>query len=193
MSLVLRPDCPPGRAAQLGFVTALAVGEALAALLPLFGGISYKWPNDVLANNRKIAGILLESEVAAPEKLSFLIVGVGVNLIASPEGTDYPATSIVEEGCGMVSPAELLEEFSRRFQSWEKRWRQDGFPPVRAAWRSAAASRGAPIRVRLDAATLDGRFVDLDEWGALVLECAGEHRRISAGEVFPATAPGLIR
>jgi len=57
---------------------------------------------------------------------------------------------------------------------------------VRAAWLAAAIFRGEPIRVHLEAATLHGRFLDLDEQGALLLEADGEHRRISAGEVFPA-------
>jgi BirA family biotin operon repressor/biotin-[acetyl-CoA-carboxylase] ligase len=185
-SLILRPDCPAWCGAQLGFVAALAVGEALGAMLPLLDGLSYKWPNDILVNGCKIAGILLESEMTALDKLAFLVVGVGVNLIASPQGTEYPATSVAAEGLGAVAPATMLEEFCRHFQSWDRRWRDDGFAPVRAAWLADASSRGEPIRIRLEAATLRGRFLDIDQQGALLLESAGEHRRISAGEVFPA-------
>ncbi len=121
------------------------------------------------------------------EKLSFLVVGVGVNLSASPSGTEFPASSIVREGLGSVPPAVMLEEFAGQFRFWETRWRADGFTPVRAAWLAAAAtSRGDPICVRLEAANLAGRFLDLDEEGALLLDTAGVRRRVSAGEVFPA-------
>jgi BirA family biotin operon repressor/biotin-[acetyl-CoA-carboxylase] ligase len=188
VSLILRPDCAPNRAAQLGFVAALAVGGALNTLLPRVGKLSYKWPNDVLINGRKIAGILLESEMASLEKLSFLVVGVGVNLRASPSGMEFPASSVAQEGLGSVPPALLLEEFAGQFQFWETRWLADGFAPIRAAWRAGAAiSRGEPVRVRLEAVTLHGRFLDIDENGALLLDAAGEHRLVSAGEVFPAT------
>jgi BirA family transcriptional regulator, biotin operon repressor / biotin---[acetyl-CoA-carboxylase] ligase len=186
MSLVMRPDCPVERAAQLGFVAAVAIGSALAEMLPPLDRLSYKWPNDVLLNGRKIAGILLESEMTVLDRLAFLVVGVGVNLAVAPQDTEFPATSVLEEGLGEIAPAAMLEAFSRHFQSWEQRWRKNGFTPVRTSWRAAAATRGEPIRVRLDAATLYGRFIDIDEQGALLLDCAGEHRRISAGEVFPA-------
>jgi BirA family biotin operon repressor/biotin-[acetyl-CoA-carboxylase] ligase len=185
-SLILRPDCPAHQAAQLGFVAALAICDALGAMLPQLGGLAYKWPNDVLVNGRKISGILLESEMTALDKLTFLIVGVGTNLTASPQGTAFPATSVAEECDGAVVPAAMLEEFSGHFESWKKCWQTEGFAPVRAAWLKAATFRGEPICVHLEAATLHGRFLDLDEQGALLLEADGEHRRISAGEIFPA-------
>lgn len=187
MSLLMRPDCPADRAAQLGFVAAVAIGGALAEMFPAVDGLSYKWPNDVLLNGRKIAGILLESEMSALDRLSFLIAGVGINLVAAPQHTEFPATSVAAEGLGKVAPAAMLELFLQQFQCWELRWRENGFSPVRAAWRAAAASsRGEPITVRLETDTLFGRFLDLDEQGALLLDCAGECRRISAGEVMPA-------
>jgi BirA family transcriptional regulator, biotin operon repressor / biotin---[acetyl-CoA-carboxylase] ligase len=155
-------------------------------MLPRLGGLSYKWPNDILVNGRKFAGILLESEMAALDMLAFLVIGVGVNLITSPRDADYPATSVAEEGLGEIAPAAILEQFLRGFLFWEGRWRADGFAPVRAAWRAAATSRGAPIRVRLETGTLHGRFIDIDPQGALLLEAAGQKCRILAGEIFPA-------
>jgi BirA family biotin operon repressor/biotin-[acetyl-CoA-carboxylase] ligase len=184
-SLILRPDCPPSRAAQLGFVAALAIGGALGAICPRLG-LSYKWPNDVLINRRKVAGVLLESEMIGQDRLGFVIVGVGVNLAAAPQDTEFPATSILEERWGTVPPTLLLEEFAEHFRSWQTRWQMEGFAPVRAAWLAAAAmSRGEPIRVRLEAASLDGCFLDIDAEGALLLEAAGERRHVSAGDVFP--------
>ncbi len=187
LSLILRPDCPVGSAAQLGFVAALAVGGALRAILPRIERLAYKWPNDVLLNGRKIAGVLLESETVGSEKLSFVVLGIGVNLMASPQGTEFPATSIMEEGFDEVVPEVMLEEFAAHFQMWFAKWRAEGFAPVRAAWSAAAAIvRGEPIRVRLESRALCGRFLDLDHEGNLLLDCAGECRRIAAGEVFPA-------
>jgi len=185
-SLVLRPDCLASHAVQLGFVTALAVGAALRTTLPCLERLTYKWPNDVLINGRKVAGVLLESEVTAAGRLSFLIIGVGVNLIASPQDTEFPATSVVEEGLGVVPSEVMLEQFAHDFQSWNDRWRAEGFAPVRAAWLlDSATSHGEPIRVHLDRTTVEGRFLGLDAGGKLLLDDAGEYRHISAGEVFP--------
>ena len=187
LSLILRPDCPVNRAAQLSFVAALAVGGALRAIVPRIERLAYKWPNDVLLNGRKVAGVLLECETVGSEKLSFVVVGVGVNLIASPPGTEFPASSVMEEGLGEVMPEVMLEEFAEHFRSWNMRWRAEGFAPVRASWLAAAAiAHGEPIRVRLDARRLCGRFLDIDHEGNLLLDCAGECRRVAAGEVFPA-------
>ena len=184
VSLILRPDFPPRRAAQLGFVAALAIGNALGALLPRLDGISYKWPNDVLVKSRKIAGILLESETTKPDRLGFLIIGAGINLASSPSPTEYPATSLREEGLGEIRPAAMLAELCGHFDSWKKRWSSQGFAPVRAAWLAHAASHREFIRVRLERGTLHGRFLDIDELGELVLEDAGKQHRVSAGEVF---------
>jgi BirA family biotin operon repressor/biotin-[acetyl-CoA-carboxylase] ligase len=186
-SVILRPDCPVNRAAQLGFVAALAVGDTLGAIFGGAAGLSYKWPNDVLLHGHKIAGILLESELGQGVVPAFVVVGVGINLASSPGDAEFPATSIAEQGLGHVSPAEALAGFTHHFQAWVERWRTDGFAPVRTAWRANAVSLGEAIRVQLDAATLHGRFIDIDQEGALLLESAGEFRHISAGDVFPVT------
>ncbi|HJU20453.1 MAG TPA: biotin--[acetyl-CoA-carboxylase] ligase [Stellaceae bacterium] len=183
-SLILRPEAPPERAAQLGFVAALAVGGAFDALLPGLAGLSYKWPNDVLLGGRKLCGILLESEMG--EGLAFLVVGIGVNLAAAPPETEFPATSLFAENLPAIAPEVMLTALVGTFEDWMRRWEENGFAPVRAAWRARAAALGQPIRVRLDRITLCGRLVDLDEDGALLLEQAGQCRRIAAGEVFPA-------
>jgi BirA family biotin operon repressor/biotin-[acetyl-CoA-carboxylase] ligase len=187
-SLVLRPCCLLDQAAQLGFVAALAIGDTLASICEeRRDWVSYKWPNDVLLGGRKISGILLESELGSEgDAPLFVVVGIGLNLISSPRDTKFPATSIAEEGFGTVSPGAALEEFARHFEAWEERWREEGFASVRAVWREHAAALGEQIRVRLDAASLQGWFLDIDQHGTLLLECAGQVRRISAGEIFPA-------
>jgi len=186
-SLILRPRCPVDQAAQLGFVTTLAIGDTLGSICKRLEGLSYKWPNDVLLRGRKIAGILLESELGVGAAPEFVVVGVGINLVSSPRDAAFPATSIADEDLGIVSPGAALESFARHFQAWAEHWRKEGFGPIRAAWRSQAAALGESIRVHLEPATLHGRFLDIDQHGALLLESAGEIWHISAGEIFPAS------
>lgn len=186
MSLILRPGGPPMRAAQLGFVAALGLGDAIAGLAGPALLLAYKWPNDLLADDRKLAGILLESETSASDTVDFVVIGAGTNLASKPDNVEYPATSLAEQGFPGVTPPLLLGAFARHFEEWLQRWRFEGFAPVRAAWLARASGVGEAIRVRLERSTLFGRFLDLDDDGALVLGAAEGRRRIAAGEVFPA-------
>ena len=184
-SLVLRPDCAVAEAAQLSFVAGLALGEALGSVAPPMIEVTYKWPNDLLVNGRKAAGILLESRGYPDGTLECLILGVGANLEHFPEDTQFPATSLHFEGATDVDAVALLEAFGRHFMSWANRWLDDGFAPVRRAWLQHAHGLGEEIEVRLPRETLTGTFKDLDERGVLLLDLPGGARReISAGDVY---------
>ncbi len=185
-SLILRPECPVSEAMQLGFVAALAVYDAIGSVAEAGQQAQCKWPNDVLLFDRKVAGILLESEAAAKEVLKWLVVGVGVNVASHPEDTEYPATSLRAEGCANLTEVDMLEAYCRYFLTWFNRWQDDGFGPVRQIWLQRVTGVGKAIRVRLGRETIHGTFVDLDETGALVLQQDGSERRIAAGDVFPA-------
>jgi BirA family transcriptional regulator, biotin operon repressor / biotin---[acetyl-CoA-carboxylase] ligase len=196
LSLLLRPDAPPTGIAQLSFVAALGLGDALGEVAGPAFEWRCKWPNDLLVNGKKLAGILLESETSAGGRVDFVVIGIGVNLVSAPAGAEYPATSLAAEGIRGISPAMLLAAVVRHFDRWLGRWQESGFALVRKAWLARAAGLGEPIRVRLERTTLTGRFVDLDGDGALVLDATDGCRRIAAGEVFPlqaASAPGVLR
>lgn len=190
LSLLLRPECRPARAAQLGFVAALALGEAIGSISPPVD-VTYKWPNDVLLHGRKVAGLLLETRGTAEGDLDWLVLGLGVNVDSFPKETRYPATSLRFEGVPRdVDEVDLLEAFARHFMNWASRWLEDGFAPVRTAWLRHAERLGQEIEVRLPNETLTGVFRDLDEEGHLLLDQAGTVRRIAAGEIFPPSAAG---
>jgi len=191
-SLLLDPECDPASAAQLGFVAAVALAEAVEAIAARAATVQCKWPNDLLANGRKLAGILLESETGPGGGLQFLVLGIGVNLASSPSGTAFPATSLAGEGIAGVAPGDLLAGFLPAMAGWLQRWRETGFAPVRTAWLARAAALGRTIVVRGDSTSCRGRFVDLDERGTLILEGETGRRRFAAGEVFPAdlSSPG---
>lgn len=186
MSILLRPSRLAADSAQLGFAAALAVGETIVPRLPLGTVLAYKWPNDVLIDGRKSSGILLESQAAGDGLIDWLVIGIGVNLVSFPEDTEHPATSLAAAGAGMVTPETMLESIAERFLLWYRRWQEDGFPPLRAAWLARVRGLGEGIRVRLNGEEAHGRFAGLDEDGALLLEDGVTRRRIAAGDVFPA-------
>ncbi len=193
-TLLLNPGVGAAEAAKLSFLAALCVGETLDHFLGDSLRIRYKWPNDVLLDGRKAAGILLES--IADRDTAWLSIGIGVNLAQhpevslqpSPEGSglaSYPATSLAAAGVTPPSPHAALEVLAARFDEWLSRWRKEGFSPVKTAWLARAARMLEAIEVRLDKETLPGIFTALDESGALVLTLAdGTVRLISAGDVF---------
>lgn len=183
-SLILRPEGPPGDVAQLGFVAALAIGNGVAPFLPPLVALTNKWPNDVLLDGRKVAGILLESEGARSDGVDALIIGFGVNIRAFPAEARVPATSIMAVA-GEEAPVErVLESIARQLQSWTRRWVDDGFEPIRRAWLSRAHALGQAITVRLPRETIEGVFAGIDERGLLQLDTPTGQRLISAGDVF---------
>jgi BirA family biotin operon repressor/biotin-[acetyl-CoA-carboxylase] ligase len=183
-SILLRPARPMAEVAQLSFAAALSVCDALMPLLREGAPPRCKWPNDVLIDGRKIAGILLESE-AAGTAVTSLVVGIGINLASHPEGTETPATSLSALD-GRATPDMLLSGLCRSFLGWYRSWQAEGFGPLRAAWLRRAHGLGSDIRVRDGAVETRGRFVDLDASGALVLENAAGRHQINAGMIFPA-------
>ena len=184
ISLVLRPECTPVAALQLSFVASLGLADALGALVPPLSEVTCKWPNDVFLNHRKVAGLLLESSITTGDRLDWLVLGMGVNVASAPDDLPYPTTSLHAEGAGPVTAAEVLEGFSRHFLNRVNAWLDDGFAPTREAWLRRAEGRDGEVTVDLGKESVSGRFVDIDETGALVVETADKGRRIvTAGDV----------
>lgn len=187
MSLIARPGCAPSRAGQLSFVAAVALGEALGPLLPAGVEPAYKWPNDVLLNGRKVAGLLLEASTVG-ERLAWVVVGVGVNVAHHPEQVGegaLPATSLAAAGVREASPRDVAEAFAVRFAALRATWEREGFEPVRAKWLARAFGLGRPVTVNLDDERFEGHFEAIDGDGALLAALpSGERRRVTAAQVF---------
>lgn len=183
-TLLIRPNRPAIECAQLSFAAALAVADVLAPY-KMAGAISLKWPNDVLAAEKKIAGILLESESGSGGTAAWLAIGIGINLAAYPDDTELPATALHALGAMPPSPNDALLDLAAAFAKWYEAWRGEGFLPIREAWLSRAHGLGRRIRVRLVREEITGVFRDIDDAGALILGLpGGVTRAISAGEVY---------
>lgn len=185
-SLLLTEAGAPGDAAQLSFVTALAVFDAIVSLAPeLHSRLSLKWPNDVLCDSRKICGILLEGETSSA-RTATVVIGIGINCRHHPDDTEFPATSLAILGV-QTSPDAVFAKLSvtmlQRLEQWN---RGAGFAAVRADWLSHAPDLGHSIRVRHHDRETFGIFQALDERGQLILSYPdGGFEVIAAGDVFP--------
>ena len=182
-SLVLRPEAPLAKAAELSFVASLALYDALTGVGPAGFVVHCKWPNDVLLNQHKVAGILLEAETGKAAHPDWVILGVGLNVAEFPAKAEFPASSLRAQGWN-VSPEDCLEAFCRHFMVWTNTWLSDGFPPIRKNWLWRCWGKGEKIEVRLADKTVKGVFADLDQDGALLLNTGKGQRKITAGDVF---------
>ncbi len=182
-TLLLHTDKPPGQAAQISFVAALAVTDLVRDHVHS-APAEVKWPNDVLVQGRKIAGVLVESG-PAPSGGQWLAVGVGVNLAEGPVVAERPATSFAAEGAAPPSPHDAVAALADGFQAWLDTWLAQGFAPIAAAWTERAHGLGQACRAHLGDQVIDGVAEGLEPDGALRLRLAdGGVRRISAGDVF---------
>jgi BirA family biotin operon repressor/biotin-[acetyl-CoA-carboxylase] ligase len=183
-TLLIAPGVAPPEAARLSFVAALAVHDLVAAYAK-HANVRVKWPNDVLVDGKKVAGILLESSgTEGQDIVPWLAIGIGVNLGQAPTDAAYPATFVGAHGSA-PSPAEALAELAEAWETRFRVWRVSGFSAIRDAWLAVAAGIGQQVEIRLPTETLQGRFETLMPDGALsLLLPSGARRAITAGEVF---------
>ena len=199
-SLLLVVDANPGVAATLGFVAGLALDESLRSLAPDLaisiagdgaenrqsknaGRLRLKWPNDVLFDGGKLAGILLEAEPVANGKLA-VVIGIGVNVLSVPAELPYPGASLVTLGLNADAPL-VFEGLSDAWASIEQIWDGGrGFSQIRALWLDRAIGIGEDVVIRIGEDTQRGVFETIDGEGRLVIVTNdGSQRAISAGEV----------
>lgn len=169
----------------LSFVSTVAMGLSINNLQAKSTiKISYKWPNDILINDQKTAGILLESDINQ-NQINFVVIGIGVNIVGNPHNTNYPATNLKDAGFLEISPEDLLKKFLDNFSDLYEKWLHFGFKPSRNLWLENAFNLNKEIFVNLFDKKIKGLFKDLDENGNLVLELENkEIIIISSGEIF---------
>lgn len=183
LSVLLRPRLAPQRAPELTLVASLAVCDACRQ-----AGVeaAIKWPNDVLVQGRKVAGILTELS-AEPDQVHWVVLGIGVNLNVGPD--DLPddlrdvATSLAAEREQPVPRALFTAALLSLLEQWLDRHAEEGFTAVRAAWRERSATLGARVRVEVDGGEVTGTAEDIDETGALLVRHASGLARIVSGDV----------
>jgi BirA family biotin operon repressor/biotin-[acetyl-CoA-carboxylase] ligase len=176
LSLIVRPTRPASEIPQLSLVAGLSSAEAIHELTRLFPRI--RWPNDLLLNNWKVSGILVEARSGA------VIVGIGINVATDPHALPETATSLTAAGAAGCDPYRLTGVLCRRYQAWYDVWVAQGFAPIREALRPWMSLFGQPIRIAAGSNRFEGTASDLDEHGRLLVRLdSGLIRPFEMGEV----------
>lgn len=190
----------PAIAATMGFAFGLAHEEALRrvsietnARLAGPDQLQYllKWPNDILVRGQKLCGMLLEAEAVEGGRLA-VVAGIGTNIVAAPQGTPTPATSLSALGVN-VGAEDLFAALSDAWVAFRGIWDDGrGFAEIRRLWLARAYGVGEPVAIQNGAVTVEGTFDTLDEAGCLIVRTAdGKRVPIAAGEVYFGSAASV--
>ncbi|MEM6826107.1 MAG: biotin--[acetyl-CoA-carboxylase] ligase [Pseudomonadota bacterium] len=184
-TLVMRPGGLPDWAALRSFLAANALYETLALFAPR-EKLALKWPNDVLLDERKVAGILLES-TSCGGQIDWLAIGFGVNLLHTPTPSAeaaVPPVSLREVTGEDVYPEEFLTLLAGHYATEESILDRLGFEPIRQDWLGSAARLGEEITARTGKHETKGLFDTIDEHGRLVLITGTGPVKIAAADVY---------
>lgn len=182
MSVLLRPLCTADLAGQISFVVALAVSAAMDEFIVEGHTKTLKWPNDIMIDGKKAAGILLETEVSPKGLVGHLIIGLGVNILSAPEGR-LSLKEVSGENRLAVHP--FRDRVLHYLDVYYAAWKAQGFVPIRKAWLEQAHGLNQNMTARLPNREEKGIFKDIDEAGGLILDIS-ENKQIviRAGEIY---------
>lgn len=183
-SLLLFDPSASARAPELGFVVGVALAHALRRLAANDSRLRIKWPNDILLDGAKLAGILLESVRLGNGRLA-CVIGIGVNCLWSPRDLPYRTAALSDILAMPVMPDDVLFALSAELIEWLDVWAAGaGFAQIRAAWLSLAAGLGGPVKVAMPNRQIEGTFRTIDEGGRLLVDTATGPVLVEAGDVF---------
>lgn len=183
MTFITYLNHPLVEALQLSFVACVAVGEKLRPSLPPGHGITYKWPNDILLNGKKVGGLLLEAIPLSEEQETAYLISCGLNLISQPLQVRYPTTSFQNEGI-YLSLEEVLHGISASLEHYVALWKDRGFSPIYDLWMEHAAGVEKEISFDLHGKLQTGIFKGIDGEGALLLRTSEGLKKFTAGEIL---------
>ncbi len=181
VTLILKPDLPPPLAWTFNFAASSCLSEVLTRLFDL--DVRVKWPNDLLLEGKKLAGLLSEMETRA-DMVSFLLLGIGLNVNNDPESDHFQAVSLKKALGRPVSRKTILAEFLQLFES-----RTQTIDPSRiiCQWKEQTSTIGTRVRVQTHDQTFEGLAVDVDDTGALIIkDNQNQSQKIIYGDCFHA-------
>ena len=185
-SLAFLPSIRPSDLGPLPFIVALSVRDTFIALGADPAAVKCKWPNDLLINEKKACGILIESSASAQSALDYVIIGIGMNLLHSPDDAVFEATSFKAETGQTVSLQEAMTHLAARLKYRLDDWTLGDFAPIAAEWTDCAWGLGQTRMINAADRQFEATLIGLDEDGGLrALLATGEETTIVAADIFP--------
>ncbi len=185
-TIILRPDLHPALSFKVNFAASLCLAQILIKLFKI--NASVKWPNDILVNGKKLAGLLSEMETKA-DMISFVNIGIGLNVNNSPEQNEPNAVSIKNILGRKIQRRELLIAFLDEFVSmlpevYEESLHGDSTGII-DKWKKYTSTIGRHVTIETSDNTTHGIAIDVDSSGALILQQKnGMQKRIIYGDCF---------
>jgi len=180
-SLILQPKISAQKISQISFVAITALRLMVEGLLAN-QKVQNKWPNDLLIDGKKVAGLLLESKISG-QNCEFVILGIGLNIASNPDSTIFPANNLKEFGIELIAQ-DALKKFLNEFEKIYENWLNYGFAGVRKLWLQKSYRLGEEISVKNNGEEISGVFADLDEEGNLILQMKEGKKTILAADIF---------
>ncbi len=181
LSVLLRPGGAVRDSGMWSLLAGVALAEAAANWVPA-DRLTLKWPNDLLLDDAKMAGILIDSSGDAERGLTSLVIGFGVNLAGAPEVAGRRTVAVAAVAAA-PSPEDFAAVLLERVGHWYGICRSDGFASVRAAWLERAQPLGAAMTLALPDRAVSGEFAGVGPDGSLRLRVCGETLGFSVGEL----------
>jgi len=184
-SLILRPVISPSETPRITLMTAVVLAETLISLMKL--KLRIKWPNDILVNGKKLAGILTEISTEM-DAVNYIVVGLGLNVNMRfekfPQEIKENATSILIENGKRFPRVRLIQHYLKLYEKYYDMFKNNDFEPIMKRWRELSDIIGKQIRVDVIGKTHIGKVVDVDNDGVLILkDNQGRLQRIFSGDV----------
>lgn len=181
LSIILRPHILPNEVSRITLLASLSVAKTIRETVNLPALI--KWPNDIMINNQKTSGILIEMN-GEIDKVNFVIVGIGININTKRELLPEGATSLAEEKKEEVARLEFVRALLRNFERYYKIFNQGRISGILKEYKQLSAILDREVEVNYHNRVISGRAIDVDNEGALILRLdSGFHERVLAGDV----------
>lgn len=184
-AVVFAPEEPLAEAITVVFAVALGLGDALGALAPPEVAVHYVWPRGMKVNGADCGSLRASASTAEPSEIpDWLVVGIEMPFFVKLDdpGATPDQTSLIEEGCGEITPERLLESWSRHMLTWINRREQDGFAPLHAEWRSRCWGMGEELPEAFSLAT--GTFMGLDERAGMLVKQGNQTKLLPLTEIL---------
>ncbi len=182
-SFIIKPNCDISNIGQIAILCGLSISNAVVETISENYKCVLKWPNDILINDRKCSGILIDAAPAEHNKVPYFIIGVGINVTSSPLAE---ATCLKNHTDDIIDPEKFMKDVLSSFSDIYTQWKSDGFDDVRSKWIEKTYNIGREVSVKIGSNHVKGYFHSIDTYGNLVIICAKEDKKIkiTSGEVF---------